>query len=221
MDSIDNKLNAIPTKTVGVNPNTGEETDFSEVKNSSPGESTYGQVVRPTETYFPTFFILASDITIAQNKSMLSIVNAGGSPVRIRIRQLKIINAQTTAVTGAVAEFRMLRITGHSAGTLITPLAADSLDTIDASVTVRTGATVAGEAANPLVRWKYSSDEWGVGASDVESADHTSQALSKLLDVERYVKPITLRAGEGINLKQITNSTAGSYDILFIITQES
>jgi hypothetical protein len=221
MNSIDDKLNAIPVKVTGVDPLTGEETLISQVVNTSPGESSQGQVVRPTETYFPTFFILASAITIAQNKSMLSIVNAGGSPVRLRIRQLKIVNAQTTAVTGVVANFNLFRITGHSGGTLITPLSADTSDVIEASVTVRTGATVAGEAANALMRWLYSSDEWGVGAADVESVDHTSQTLNKLIDVDRYVKPVTLRAGEGISIKQTTNSTNGSFDILFIVTQES
>lgn len=168
-----------------------------------------------------TFVVNATSTAIGNNKSMLSLVNAGGSTVVVKVRELYLINTQTSAVTGVVSDFGLYRITGHSAGTSITPLPYDTLDVINGSITARTGSTVTGEAASPLKRVSYSSDEWGVGATDVESYDHTIQVSIPLItDRLDYRKPITMRAGEGISVKHTVNSTAGTFDVVMIFTQE-
>lgn len=178
--------------------------------------------IATTEDENATFVALSLSTAIGNNKSMISIVNAGGSGVKIRLREIRIINVQNTAVTGVIADFRLLPITGHSSGTSITPLAHDSDDTLSGSVTVRTGANVSGEvAANVFRRWKFSSDEWGVGASDVESNSHDMQIQNSLFDTAPKTKTITANPGEGFTIKQVTNSTVGSYDILMVFTQEA
>lgn len=168
-----------------------------------------------------TFVVQARDTATGNGKSMLSLVNTSGSTVVIKLRDLKICNVQNTAVTGVVSEFGLYRITSHSAGTSLTPAAFDTNDSLDSSVTARTGATVSGEAATVLLHWDWSNDEWSQGASDVESFDHAIQEVNNLLRQGKQCKPITLRANQGITIKHVNNSTVGLFDIVLIFTQET
>jgi hypothetical protein len=168
-----------------------------------------------------TFRAVAQDTAIGNNKSMISLVNTTGSIVKLKIRKIYLVNSQTTAITGVISDFSLLRFTSHSGGTLITPQINDTTDTLNASITVRTGATITGEVAGALARTKYSSDEWGVGTLDVESNDHINQVLVPIYEHSNiYTKPITLNANQGIHLKHTVNSTAGTFDIIVEFTQE-
>lgn len=172
------------------------------------------------EAEFATFNVTAHSVAIGNNKSMLSIVNTTGSVVKIKLRHLKIINAQTTPVTGVISNFTLLKCVTHSAGTSITPVACESSDTLSSSVTVRTGATIGTEGTDVLRRVQYSTDEWGVGSTDVESLDHIMQIGTNILETPLKAKPFTLLANEGITLKQTINSTIGLFDIELMFTQE-
>jgi hypothetical protein len=172
------------------------------------------------EAEFATFSVTAQSVAIGNNKSMLSIVNTTGSTVKIKLRSLRIINAQNTAATGVIADFRLLRCVTHSAGTSLTVEACETSDTLSASVTVRTGATIGTEGTTVLRRVQYSTDEWGVGSHDVESNDHILQIGTNLLEAPLKAKPFTLLANQGITIKQVTNSTVGAFDIELMFTQE-
>ena len=169
-----------------------------------------------------TFTALSTATVIGNNKSMLSILNAGGSTVVVRLLSIYVVNTQTTSVTGVAGTFELRRITGHSVGTQITAIEEmDTADTLDASVTVRTGATIAGESATLLWRSLFSTDEWGPGTLDVEGMDHAFQTMFPIwVRQGPDAKPILLRAGEGLTVKFATNSTAGTFDILLVFTQE-
>lgn len=173
-----------------------------------------------TEAEYPTFCACAESVQIGNNKSMISIVNTSGSTVKVKIREIKIINVQTTAVTGVVADFRLLRCVTHSVGTALTPASYDTTDSLSVSITARTGATIGTEGTAVLRRWQWSSDEWGPGAADVEASDHALQALIPGYYTINKTKPITLNANEGVTLKQVTNSTVGTFDIMVVFTQE-
>lgn len=169
----------------------------------------------------PTFTIWNVDTAPANNKSMMSILNAGGSSVVVRLKKILLVNSATTAITGVITDFRLFRITGHSAGTQITPATYDTQDSLDANVTVRTGATIAGESTSYLHRVEWSSDEYGTGTLDQEGYDHAAQYIAPFYTQEgTNCKPITLRAGEGLTLKCATNTTAGAWDIAFVFTVE-
>lgn len=167
-----------------------------------------------------TFSTILISVATANNKSMFSLLNDVGSSVKIKIRSIKVINTQNAAVTGVVADMQLYRCTGHSAGTLDTPQTMDTSDTLNSSVTARTGATIAGEVANPLLHIDVSTDEWGVGAADSESNSHINQLLHNVYEHNPPMKPITLNAGEGITLKCTTNTTTGLFDIQAYYTQE-
>lgn len=167
-----------------------------------------------------TFSAYAQGIAIGNNKSMFSLVNASGSTVKIKIHDIKIINVQTTAVTGVIADFRLQRCVGHSAGTSITPDSFDTTNTLNGSVTARTNATITTESAAIIRRALFSTDEWGVGAIDVESYHYPFQLYDSFFKKTDNTKALVLNANEGFTIKQVTNSTVGTFDILVLFTQE-
>lgn len=168
-----------------------------------------------------TFVVNATSVAIGNGKSMLSIVNASGSTVVLKLRELYITNVQNTAVTGVISEFQLKRIVGHSAGTALTPASYDTNDALSGSITARTGATVTTEGTDIFRRVTWSSDEWGVGAQDVESEDHEAQLRYNIVQQFPGCKPFTLRANQGLTVKQITNSTVGKFDVVAVFTQEN
>lgn len=175
--------------------------------------------VYPAE--LPTFVSYVADVAIGNNKSMISILNASGSGVKIKIRDVKIINNKTTGLVGIASDFRFFRFTGHTGGTLITPQTLDTTDTLNVNVSSRTGSTISGESPNPLFRYLWSSDEWGPGTLDTESYDHALQTVfSNYGQNSNKVKPIVLNPGEGLHIKHVVNSTIGNFDFIIFFTQE-
>jgi hypothetical protein len=165
-----------------------------------------------------TFVAVSLVTAVGNNKSMMSIVNTHAT-LRVKIKQIIIRNQQTTAVTGIMADFNLRRCTGHSAGTLIVPEVRDTIDSLNAAITVRTGATIAGESASTMDRWKWSSDEHGVGTLDQEGFDKAFMNCFPMTNItDPSEKRITLRQNQGLTLKQVTNSTAGNFDIIIVFT---
>lgn len=174
-----------------------------------------------TDVEYPTFVVFANDIATGNNKSMVSLVNTTGSIVKLKIREIRIINTQNTAVAGVVATFYMYRCVTHSAGTALTPLTHDTSDTLSGSITARTGATIGTESTGILKHWEWSTDEWEAGQNpNVESNDHALQSLIPAFYLVPKTKPVTLNANEGITLKCTTNTNTGLFDIMITFTQE-
>jgi hypothetical protein len=86
-------------------------------------------------------------------------------------------------------------------------------------VTIATGATITGESATEISGWRFSSDEWGPGSLDAESAALPFSVIPVYAH-GHLEKPLTIRAGQGFTLKNTTNTTAGSFDITVLFTQE-
>lgn len=176
---------------------------------------------QPTaEVEYATFVVFGNDIATGNNKSMVSIVNTTGSTVKVKIREIRIINSQNSAVTGLVADFYLYKCVTHSVGTLLTPTAHDSTDILNASVTARTGATIGTEGTGILKHWEWSTDEWAQGTLDSEALDHALQSLLPAFYPVPKTKPVTLNANEGLTLKCTTNTATGLFDIMITFTQE-
>lgn len=210
-----------PTKSTLVGANDGTNIRPLLTSQATVSLTTWGALVRPIPWAPPTFNLSAITIPLGNNKSMLALFNTGGSTVILKIQYLKIINNQNTAVTGVAADFVVKRITGLSGGTAVVPETFDTNDTLGAGIIAAHGGTVAGESATNLLRYKWSSDEWGTGTQDVESSDHTQQQLSYIFQNQGDAKTITLRPGQGITIKCVTNSTAGNFDFEMCFTQET
>ena len=215
LTSIDGKLNTLGQKTSANSMPVVISSD--QIKNSIPSLSELGFPVRVIPYEPETYTLLAPAIVLGNNKSMVCLLNSGTKV--LKIKSVKIINAQTSSVTGVVTDFRFKRITGFSAGTSLTPLSMDLNDTL-ASVTSAHNATVSGEASGDLFKYLWSSDEWGTGAVDVEAQDHSQQSLLPAYLCAPNTKPITLRTTQGLTIKCVTNTTAGAFDFEIIFTLE-
>jgi len=168
-----------------------------------------------------SFVVLANAVAIGNNKSMLSLLNATGSGVVVKIRSLKIINSQTSNVSGTISDFQFIRFTEHTGGTSLTPQSLDTEDSLNVNVTARTNATISGAGAT-LYRWLWSSDEWSSGYSKGEGFDHFSQNTIPLIknDLQSSLKPVTIRPGEGVHILHAINSTNGTFDFIMEFTEE-
>lgn len=180
---------------------------------ASLGAKTPGASFSVVDAIPAEFTLVAPSVQLGNGKSLLSLVNAA-SGVVLRIKRIYAINVQTSSVTGVAAELQLRRVTGHSAGTLLTPEAHDLNDVLNVGVTARTGGTVSGEASTYLNRGWWASDEWGPGTADVESFDHTMQTL--LPAWGGYV----LRNGQGLSVRCNTNTANGTFDIVIVFTAE-
>jgi hypothetical protein len=123
-------------------------------------------------------------------------------------------------VNGTVLSFQLKRIAGHSSGTSITPEVSDTSDSLDGGVTVKTGSTVSSESINAIKRWMVSSEEWGNGALDFENMQALEMGLYPIYEAHSPQKPITLRQNQGVTIKCATNSSAGTFDVAIVFTQE-
>jgi hypothetical protein len=169
-----------------------------------------------------TFIAVASGTQLDLNKSLFSIYNSGSSsPVVIKIRRINIINTQTVNVGGTVVLFELRKFASHSAGTDISPQTMDSADVLNSRITAKTNGTITGESSNSIIRYIWSSDDWNANNSVVEAADHAIQTLIPAWNLnEHNTKPLTLRANEGLTIKNTINTTAGTFDIVVVFTQE-
>lgn len=179
--------------------------------------------IATSEKELATFTALATSTSLANNKSVFSIVNASGSTVTAKISAIYITSVQTAAVTGVAGFFEMHRIVNHSGGTSITAIETlDTTDTLNGSITVRTGSTVTSESANLLWRAQFTTDEWGPATTlDVPGVTHLFSTMFPVWTrKDRDNKPIILHANEGLTVKFATNSTVGSFDVMVVFTQE-
>lgn len=163
----------------------------------------------------PTYYALADAVTCAQNKQVISILNDTGSGKVVSLKKLFIINTQLSTVTGVALRSDVKRATAHSGGTVVTPASADSANpAIPAQITVRTAATSVTESTL-LFPLTYTNDELGA-----TQAFPTAQLMAGLnwFPEGAEVQEVRLREGEGLTIKQITNSSVGQFAWLIVFT---
>lgn len=163
----------------------------------------------------PTYYALADAVTCALNKHVISILNDTGSGKVVALKKLFIINTQLSTVTGVAIRSDVKRATAHSGGSTITPVAADSTNpAIPAQITVRSAATSVTESTL-LFPLTYTNDELGA-----TQAFPTAQLMAGLnwFPEGAEVQEVRLREGEGLTIKQITNSSVGQFAWLIVFT---
>jgi hypothetical protein len=162
----------------------------------------------------PTYYAVADASAFANGKTHISIVNAVGSGRVVALRKVFCINVQTSAVSGIAVRMEARRITGHSAGTLVTPTSADSNNAaLPAEVTVRTASTV----TVPTLVYPFiiTTEEEPASAALTKNM---FQAMTNLQPEGMEIQETRLRPGEGFAITQITNSTVGSYAWFIVFT---
>jgi hypothetical protein len=166
-----------------------------------------------------SFYTIVTGSIIDNDKSMFSIFNDVGSAVDIKLYGLWIVNVQVAAVKGDISVFELRRILGHASGSSVSAVEMSTQDSLDANVTLKTGATVLGESQTLISRYQWSSDEWGTGKEE-ETEQHSLQTLIPLWTrVDENVKPLTLKPGQGFTVKHAVNSKNGKFDIHALFSQ--
>jgi hypothetical protein len=163
-----------------------------------------------------TFSVYTENVSNANNKNMLAILNKGGSGMIVRVTGIKIINTTSNSITGIKASFELKRINGFTGTSNVVIQSHDTFDTVPTTIIAGTGGSVLGEATTALNKWFWSTDEWGVGTLDQEGSQLSTQNTF-LWEAKRGSKPYTLRENEGIMLVFRGSSSAGTHDILFEI----
>lgn len=163
----------------------------------------------------PTYYALADAVAFAANKQHLSIFNNAGSNQMIAIKKLFHINLSLTAVTGVAVRFDVKKTTAQSVGTAITANSADSTNPALSGIQIATGATVTeGAILYPITT---QNDE--LTAANTAIANYLMQFGNLALEgIEQ--QEYRLRPGEGMTVKQITNTTVGSFAWLMAFTVE-
>jgi hypothetical protein len=164
----------------------------------------------------PTYYVWSTPAACAQNRQVLSLLNTSATQV-IKVRKLFLINAQLTAVTGVGLQYDVKRISTLTGGTAITPNPADTADGALSGFTCAAGGTVTEGVL--LYSWYTMNDEIGVTAA--AAVGGYLQASISMQPEGNEVKELNLRNGEGFTVKQITNSTVGSYGALAVVTVEA
>lgn len=200
------------------------ETSFQVAPNSSGNkvrehERTVGSDNVREQSVFQTaresFVALVENSQFANSKQHFSLFNGSGSGVIVRVQKLCITNMVLTAVSGGVRRLDVKKITACSSGTDITPIKQDSLNSdLPAQVLIKTTATVTeGAILFPLV---FPDDEMLLTQNSMAQQIFSGiNWIPEGYELQEY----TLREGEGLTIKQITNSTAGtvSWIVLFSV----
>lgn len=168
----------------------------------------------------PTFMVTAETIQIGNNKSMISLLNAAGSTVFVKVKTINISNVQTATVVGILAQMRLHRISAHSVGTSLTPVSFDSGDSLNVAVTARTGATVT-EGSFFKKQLLQTNEINGAGGTGTDTTVALLETLHPFFRETNDSKAIILRANEGIHIRQATNSTVGTFDLTIVFTVET
>ncbi len=165
----------------------------------------------------PTYYALADAVAFAANKQVISLYNAVGSGQLVVIKKLFLINVALAAVTGVAVRQELKRFSAiHTAGTAITPVPSDSASpALSASITAKTGATLTDVTL--LFPLAFSNDE--VGATQAFPSVQLQAGINWLPEGQE-VQELRLREGEGVTLKNITNTIVGSFSYMFVFTVE-
>jgi hypothetical protein len=177
------------------------------------GETVLEQSVYLSEE--ETYSVVADAVAFAANKHHITIHNASGSGVTVRVYKILPINLSLTAVTGVGVRFEVKKTSGTpSAGTTLTPEKFDSNNSnLPAGVTVRTNGTVTdGNLIFPIA---FNNDE-----IPLTLLNGNNQIRNIFFD-DLKSQVFTLRETEGLTVKQLTSTTVGSFAWLIVFSVES
>lgn len=171
-----------------------------------------------------TWVVRSEDTSWAQDKWMLTLLNGSGSAKVLRVYRIWVANAQPTAVTGGWQELKLYTISAAAmgGGSALTPVPYHpSNSALDANVVAYTGGTATGVTHFRTIM--RDTDEVAGGAAKF-SCWTAMVPLSLAWDAgysSSAIKPLTLRAGEGIGMYAVGSIATGVADIAVEFTHES
>jgi hypothetical protein len=179
--------------------------------------------VKPYEP--PTFYAIYDRIAVGAVNKYLAVLWNGASNRLVRVWRAWVYQNSTAAVaTGLNSELAMLRISARTAGTAVTPMAADLSDTLTSGIAAShndsavTDSTIfrrffaAQEEAKTTAAQAFNSDTQTV-------FDWFGHDGHLFWNTHAGCKPITLRNGQGIAVKNISG-TLGALSFVIEFTDE-
>ena len=169
------------------------------------------------QTARQTYLVIAEDCAFANAKQHISIYNGAGSGKVVRVSKLFMTNMlANVTVSGGIRRLDVKRATNFSGGSDLTPLKHDlSNNDIPAQILLKTGATVTeGSLLFPLI---FPDDEMLLTQNSM-----AQQIFSGINWIPEgiEIQEVTLNEGEGITIKQVTNSTVGITTWIIVFTLE-
>jgi hypothetical protein len=164
----------------------------------------------------PTFFAIYDRIAPATNKYMALLFNTSLTK-KLVVYRINRYNWQVAAVTGQTLEQYMAKISAYTGGTSADIRTTDSADSLPAGITSITGAATVTESF--LIRRLFaSSEEANLSNANFYNALTLDYSVS-IYERTSGTRGIVLRTNEGLAIRNVTNSTAGtvSYVIEFIV----
>lgn len=166
-----------------------------------------------------TFTAYLRDVTVAPNKSLMTLFNGSGSGRVLRLARIQCLNSSPTARAGVITNFDIRLVSASSGGTTVVPTKhLPSQTSLPAQVLLTTGATDTVGAL--LRRFMWSTDEPSATTLTIDELQ-TIPALNVVWDLgyqDPTVPKLVLREGQGIALRQAGSGTVGLVDVRFEFT---
>lgn len=164
----------------------------------------------------PTWCMQSGFIALAANKLFFDLFNATGSGKILQVLAIALQKDMSTQ-TGVAIQFDLHKTTSvGTGGTGITPVKLDSGNAaLSGSVTARFAASGGAALGDKLISRFYHSEETNTAAQTQEAFPFWPPVILPGL---HFHQPIMIRENEGLTLKQITSSTAGTYNVWVLFT---
>jgi len=209
---------ALPDTGIGVTPGSGLNIATHLVGGKEYQVVQLAGAAGHIEASKPTYMAWVNDSAFAASKYHISIMNASGSGKLVRVIKLFAVNIRVASVTGGMVRFDVHKTTAHSGGTAIT---AEKLDTLNgnlpAQITLATAPTSV-TLGNRIFGFAVTGEE--TGATMALNLGFTALAGLNLMFESDRIQELILREGQGVAVRQITSSTAGTYGWLMLFTVE-
>jgi len=168
----------------------------------------------------PTFRAVTADIVPANSKYHVYLLNQAASGQSVYILGVRYFN-NVTAVTGVVNRYDIRRATGASptGGAAITPIAANSADPALTGVTAYGGATGGVTDGSIVESIAVSTEEHTATVADIDRLLQQTPMLAP--SPSGWGRPMTLRPGEGIGVKQNGAGAVGTLQWIVDFAVES
>ncbi len=159
-----------------------------------------------------TFIAYYPAVTFAATKNMGAIINGHASEV-LKVREVALSNAATTAVTGVVCQMELRWYTAATltGPTAITVFSCDSTNTAPTTATYGHAGTIGGTATS-LWSWIWSSDEPAASSATSDELEcFTPLNIVYAWIPHSDVQPITLRQTQEIMVYNVSGAAGTLY----------
>lgn len=169
-----------------------------------------------------TWRAVAPAVSFASGKSMLDIFQSGSGTRVHRAYRLYQFNNGLTTITGVLTTMAVSRITTATGGASVTPVAHDTNNSaLSANTTAGTGRSTT--ETDVFRQYVWSNDEPSVSASSMDEWE-LFVPFAEVWNAgygDTNVQPITCRATQGVQIRQVGTSAVGANDFEIEFTDEA